>query len=262
MVMLKIDSIDFYYGTKKVLEKISFDADDGDIIGIIGPNGSGKTTMLRVISAIQKPRSGSIFLDGTDIFKLKQKELARKLAMVSQDNNISFDFSVFEVVLMGRTPHLGRFDYEDEHDFEIVRHAMELTGTSYLKDRSITELSGGEKQRVIMARALAQKPEVLLLDEPTSHLDLSYQLEIMELVKKLAPDMIIIIAIHDLNLAARYCDRIVLIDDGKIVSIGKMEEVMTRENIKQVFKVDALIERHPITNFCHVVPIGNEFKKE
>lgn len=257
MVVIKLDGIDCYYGDKKVLENIDFSVDQNNLIGIIGPNGSGKTTMLRTISAILKPRCGTVFLDEMDIFEIKQKELSKKLASVAQDNQINFDFSVFDIVLMGRTPHLGRFESEDEHDFAIVRKAMELTKTMHLKDRSIMELSGGEKQRVIIARALAQEPQFLLLDEPTAHLDLSYQLEIMELIKKLSSKLIIIVAIHDLNLAARYCDRLILINEGKIVTMGDSEAVFTRKNIQKVFKVDALINRHPITNSCQIIPISN-----
>ena len=154
MVTLRLRDIDCYYGSKKVLENIDFMANSGDFIGIIGPNGSGKTTMLRTISAILKPRVGTVLLDGEDISWLKRKELAKKLASVSQDNQISFNFSVFEIVLMGRTPHLGRFESENEHDLEIVRNVMELTKTSCLAGRSITELSGGERQRVIYCKGI------------------------------------------------------------------------------------------------------------
>ena len=258
MVILTVDGIDCYYGSVKVLENVCFSVKERDFIGILGPNGSGKTTLLRSISRTLKPHRGVIFLNDVDIYALKSVEVAKQMAVVPQDNVITFNFTALDVVLMGRNPHLSRFQMESEKDIAIAKRAMELTNTWHLAERPINELSGGERQRVIIARALAQKPKVLLLDEPTVHLDINNQLEIMDLLKELCikKGLIVLAVFHDFNLAARYCDSAILLKSGKIVSAGNLDAVLTSKNIKSVFQVDAMVKRHPIADSLYVIPIS------
>jgi len=254
---LKIDRVQFYYEARKVLDEISFEAGEGEFIGLIGPNGSGKTTLLKIIDGILRPRVGSVYLDCKRISELDPKELARELATVPQTTDLSFDLKVFDVIMMGRYPYLGRLSVEREVDEEKVRFWMRLTNTLHLAERSIKEISGGERQRVLIARALAQEPRILLLDEPTSNLDVCYQIEIMNLLRMLVEKLglTIICAIHDLNLAARYSDKIILINGGKIKSMGKPADVLTEENLREVFKIEARIERDRDSGSLTIIPI-------
>jgi iron complex transport system ATP-binding protein len=264
MVTLRICGVDCYYESIKVLENVSFSINGGEFVGLLGPNGSGKTTLLRTISRVLKPKVGTVYLNDADIYKMKSKEVARNIAVVPQDAiMIDFDLTVLDAVLMGRHPYMGRFKMESERDLAIARRAMELTNTWHLAERRINELSGGERQRVMIARALAQEPKVLLLDEPTVHLDINNQLEMMDILKELCikEGLAILAVFHDFNLAARYCDHLILLNKGKIVSIGKVEEVLTNENIKEVFQVDAFVKKHPITGTLYVIPISPRREK-
>jgi len=263
---LRVDRIQFYYEARKVLDEINFEADEGEFIGLIGPNGSGKTTLLKIIDGVLKPKVGSVYLDCKRISEFDSRELARELAIVPQTAELGFDLKVFDVVMMGRYPYLGRLSIEGELDEERVKFWMKLTNTLHLAERSIKEISGGEGQRVLIARALAQEPRILLLDEPTANLDLCYQIEIMNLLKELVEKLglTIICAIHDLNLAARYSDKIILINDGKIKSMGKPVEVLTEENLREVFKVEAKIEYDRDSRSLTIIPIRTvtqEFEK-
>ena len=260
---LEIKDIDAYYGNVKVLGNVDFSAAYGELLGVIGPNGSGKTTLLRTISRILKPKVGTILLEGEEVMEMKNKEFSRKFAAVAQDTSVNFDFTALDIVLMGRNPHLGRLELETERDVEIARRCMELTNCWHLAERPITELSGGERQLVIIARALTQEPKVLLLDEPTSHLDINYQIEIMELLKRLTSHegLIVIAVIHDLNLAAQYGDRLILMHKGKIVSTGTQQEVLTAENIKKTFGADVIVKKHALTNLCYVLPVPSPVKR-
>jgi iron complex transport system ATP-binding protein len=241
-----------------VLEGINLSVKDGDFVGILGPNGSGKSTLLKSISRTLKPYKGTILLEKTDVYSLKGTELAKQLAVVPQETSIGFSFTALDVVLMGRNPHLGRFDMETDKDIAIAQKAMMRTNIWHLAARPINELSGGEKQRVIIARALAQEPKVLLLDEPLTHLDMINQLEIMDLVKELCvkEGLIVLEVIHDLNLAARYCNMALLLDKGQIFSAGSLETVLTSENIKSVFRVDAIVKKSLVTNSLYVIPLS------
>ena len=258
MATLNVNGIECRYGSIKILSNINMDIKPGCFIGILGPNGSGKTTLLRSISRVLKPHCGSILIDKEDIYSLKPKQVAQKMAVVPQYNDVGFNFSAMDVVLMGRNPHLGDFQMESPKDVEIAKNAMELTNTWILADRPINELSGGEAQRVIIARALAQEPKILLLDEPMSHLDIINQIELMDLVKTLCTknSIAVLAVIHDLNMASRYCDSILLIKEGTIFALGPVKEVMTPENILNVFGVDSIIRKNPVTNSPYVIPLS------
>jgi len=245
------------YKDEEIIKDISLKVKPREILGILGPNGSGKTTLLRTLSRVLKPKKGLVLLDGKDIYNLTQRDVAKSLGFLPQIQNITFGFKAFEIVLMGRNPYLKGFQWESDRDFKVVKEAMMATNTWHLAERDINELSGGERQRVFLARALAQEPDILLLDEPTAHLDLSHQLEIMDLVKSLCKErgLAVISVFHDFNLAARYCDNIILMKDGRIYSYGKVDKVLNEKNIREVFKVEVLVKTHPITNTLYVIPI-------
>ncbi len=258
MVTLTIDGIDCSYGSVDVLKDVDFAVESGQFLGILGPNGSGKTTLLKSISRVLKPQKGTILIGDENVYKMKTVDVAKQMAVVPQSTPVSFDFTALEVVLMGRNPHMARFKMEGKKDLDIAKNSMQLTRTWEFADRPVTELSGGESQRVIIARALTQEPQILLLDEPTTHLDISNQLEIMDLIKRLCETkkLLIVAVFHDFNLAARYCDSIILLNDGKIVAAGKMNETLTSENVKKVFNVDTIVKKHPITGSLYVIPIS------
>ncbi|CAD7769152.1 Cobalamin import ATP-binding protein BtuD [Candidatus Methanoperedenaceae archaeon GB37] len=251
--MLKIRNLKVCYGKREVLRGVNLDVEEGELLGIIGPNGSGKTTLIRAITGVIRPEDGRITSRGEDLSSWDRKTIARHIAVVPQSVSIDFEFTIEEIVLMGRTPHLnGR---ENPEDYEIVRNSMRETETVHLKDRLITELSGGEIQRVIIARALAQEPEILLLDEPTSHLDIRGQVEVLHLIKKLVKNGITALAvIHDLNLAAAYCDRIALLYNGQIMAHGRPESVLTRENIQEAFKITVTVEKNKTNSTPIILP--------
>jgi iron complex transport system ATP-binding protein len=258
MVILKVCGVDCYYGSVKVLEGVSFSVNSGELVGLLGPNGSGKTTLLRAISRTLKPKVGTVLLNEADIFSMKSSDVAKNLAVVPQSSSLEFDFTALDLVLMGRHPHMRRFEREDQTDLEIAKEAMMLTNTWHLAEKPINELSGGERQLVMIARALAQKPKVLLLDEPTSHLDINNQIGIMDLLKKICMEKGIatLAVFHDFNLAARYCDLAILLQKGKIFAMGKVDEILTEENIRKVFNVEVMVRRHSITNSLYIVPIS------
>lgn len=224
-------------GNNEILKGVSIDSKNREFIGIIGPNGSGKSTLLKCIYRILKPNNGCIMLGEEDISKMSVKESAKKLAVVAQHNYYNFDFSVGEVVLMGRSPHKKSLEPDNSEDYDIVNESLEKVGMLGFKNRSFSTLSGGEQQRVILARALAQQTPCLILDEPTNHLDIKYQLQLMRIVKSL--NIEVIAAIHDLNIAAMYCDKIYVLKDGEIIKYGKPKDVLTKEIIKDVYEVDA-----------------------
>lgn len=255
---IEVQSLNFGYKDDLVLKDISFSLEKGQFMSIIGPNGSGKSTLLKNICNLEKQNSGKIEIHGKNIVQYKSKELAKKIALVPQDTFISYDFPVFDVVLMGRFPYLGRFDKETDEDFEITKEALKITNTFYLRDRNINEISGGERQRVIIARALAQEPEIIFLDEPTSHLDINHQMDLLNILRNLNKEKntTIVLVIHDINLACRYSDIIMLLDKGEILSIGSPKEVVTRENIEKAYGLNTIIEENPYTNSLYIVPLS------
>ncbi|MBA1340951.1 MAG: Cobalamin import ATP-binding protein BtuD [ANME-2 cluster archaeon] len=252
--MLEIRDLSAGYGHRHVLEQISLKASEGEVVGIIGPNGSGKTTLLKTITKVLEPISGTVLIDGMDVNEMHSTQIARKVAVVSQVISINFEFTVEDIVLMGRTPYIK--GSETVEDINIVKDAMEKTNTLFLKDRLITHLSGGELQRVIIARAFAQNPKILLLDEPTSHLDITNQIDILNLVKNASrKGMVVVAVIHDLNLAAYYCDKICLLQDGKLISAGTPEQVLTSSNIERAFNIAVEVIPNEITNSLYVIPV-------
>lgn len=257
MNLLKVDNLKFGYGRELVLDGITFNVKKGEFLSIIGPNGSGKSTLLKTLNSLYTPIEGKISMDGNNINKFKKKDLAKEMALVLQDNNIDYGFTVEDIVLMGRHPHKGRFERENPDDYRIVDESLKMTNTLELKDRLVTEISGGERQRVMIAKALAQKPSLILLDEPTSHLDINHQLEILKLLKKMNKDKgtTIILVIHDINLGIRYSDRVIMLNEGKIIEIGDSEKVITKDNIKLAYDVNVAIERNQHTDSLYITPL-------
>ncbi|OPY89823.1 MAG: Hemin import ATP-binding protein HmuV [Syntrophus sp. PtaU1.Bin208] len=247
MVLLNLKNVSFRYDADWVLRNLSCSVGQGEFLGIIGPNGSGKTTLLRLSNGILSPGEGSVTLRGADIRKIPRKALARTMAFVAQDSPELFPFRVNECVLMGRAPHLGRLQFERERDFAIARQAMEATGTLPMASRNLADLSGGEKKRVHIARALAQEPQILLLDESTAHLDMKHTTAIFDLLKTLNRDqgLTVIVVTHDINTASLYCDRLLLLHRGSISAEGRPEEVITEANIREVYETRVTIDCNP-----------------
>ncbi len=235
---------------RRIVTDATLHVDDGELVGLIGPNGSGKTTLLKAVYRTMRPESGEICLDGRPLDGMSLHDSALRLAVVTQHNYFNFDFKVEEVVLMGRTPHKKAMETDNAADREIARKALEEVNMADCRGRSFSSLSGGEQQRVILARALAQETPCLVLDEPTNHLDIKYQLEVLDIVKRLGCTALC--ALHDLNLAAQYCDRLYVMKDGLIVAEGTPEEVITAEMIEQVYGVRAAVGRHPLTGLLDV----------
>lgn len=233
-------------GEKEIVKKVSLETSNNSFVALLGPNGSGKSTLLRSIYRVLKPSGGIILFDGKDSTQLSNKKLAKEMAVVAQFNNLNFDFTVSEIVMMGRTPHLNMLQSESSKDYDIVISALEKVGMRQYKDRSYASLSGGEKQRIMLARAIAQEPKLLILDEPTNHLDVRYQLQILSIVKNLGIN--VLAALHDLTLASQFCDYLYLLKDGEIDSQGMPEEVLTKETIKRVYEIDCDIQKAPNDN--------------
>ena len=238
-MVLDISSLSFNFGSKNILADIDLSIKDNGIVGIIGPNGSGKSTLLKCIYRVLKPKTGTIFIDGKNINDYQFKETAKKMAVVAQHNDTHFDFNVLEMVLIGRSPHKKFMERDSAEDIELAYKALEQVNMKDFADRSFSSLSGGEKQRIILARALVQNTDCLILDEPTNHLDIKHQLHFMSLAKDLK--ITVISAIHDLNIAAMYCDKIYALKEGQIIASGSVYEVITEEVIKTLYDVEAKI---------------------
>jgi iron complex transport system ATP-binding protein len=230
----------------------------GSIVGLLGPNGSGKTTLLKILAGMLRPDTGTVVLEGAVVSSMARRDLARRVAVVPQETQTTFDFSVIDMVLMGRYPHLGPFELEGIADLEIARDALRATGTADLEARPFATLSGGEKQRVVIASALAQASDVLLLDEPTTALDLGYQFDIAALLRRLNADRCttMIVSTHDLNLAAALCSRIVLLKDGSVIAQGETRATLSADNIRLLYGVDADVQFHERAGHLTVVPFA------
>lgn len=222
-----------------ILKGIDLTAEGRELVGIIGPNGSGKSTLLKCIYRVLRPTGGAVYLDGLALSSMSFRQSARKMAVVAQHNEYAFDFSVREVVLMGRSPHKRLLEGDNAEDVRIVDESLAAVGMEDMAARPFSTLSGGERQRVILARALAQQTPILILDEPTNHLDVKFQLQLMELLRELGRT--VLIAIHDLNIAAMYCDRLYVMKEGRVVGQGTPQAVLTAELIRQVYEVEARV---------------------
>jgi iron complex transport system ATP-binding protein len=244
-----------YDAATPALKGVNLAVAGGESVALIGPNGSGKSTLLKVVSGVLRPEDGTVHLDDASIGSLSVRQIARCLAMVEQERTMGFDFTVREVVAMGRIPHRGRFAGETAEDRQAIHRALELADVRELAERSIRAVSGGERQRVYLGLALAQEPDVLLLDEPTTHLDLRHQVQFMSIVQeRVQAGMTVLIAIHDLTLAAQAADRIALMGEGRIVVTGTPSEVLTPSNVRRVFNVEAVVGEHPELGTTYVLP--------
>ena len=253
-MLLEAQGIDAGYDGRTVLRGLSLGVSRGEFLVVVGPNGSGKSTLVRALSRVLAPSAGQVLLDGADLYRLDARLVARRIAVVPQDSVVGFAFSVLEVALMGRSPHLPRFAFERPVDYAIAERALALTHTLPFADRPITSLSGGERQRVIIARALAQQPEILLLDEPTAHLDINHQIEVMDLVASLAAgqSLTVVAILHDLNLASQYGQRMVLMHEGRVFASGSPREVVTEPRIRATYGTEVEVRSHPTTGRPYV----------
>jgi iron complex transport system ATP-binding protein len=252
--MIEANSISFRYLEDWVLQDVSFQVGKGEFIGVIGPNGSGKTTLLKVLYRLLSPQRGEVLFERVPLRKMSHKDIAKRIAVVAQEIYPVFPFRVIEIVLMGRSPYLGHLMFERERDLEIAKKAMEWTEILPISERPIDELSGGERKRVFIARALAQEPEVILLDEPTANLDIHHQIEFLDLILALNREkgLTILMASHDLNLASEFCDRLILLQNGGIFKMGSPQEVITREHIEKVYGCGVWVDQNPVSGMPRI----------
>src|SRR3954468_7158340 len=259
-MMLSADGVSFAYraGAPLVVDDVSLSIAPGELTGILGPNGSGKTTLLKMLAGTRTPAAGAISFDGGALSAWQRRDLARRIALVPQETHAAFDFTVLDIVLMGRFPHLGTFALEGPADLAIARQALAATGTSAFAQRPFATLSGGEKQRVVIAGALAQSPDLLLLDEPTASLDLGHQLDVQLLLATLNRDrgVTMILSTHDLNLAAALCRNLILLRGGRVIAQGPTDEVLTPNAVRALYGVDADVQRHPTSGHLTVTPLA------
>ena len=258
--MLSADRVSFAYraGDPYVVNEVSLTIAPGAMVGILGPNGSGKTTLLKMLSGTLPATAGEIVFDRRPLGGWRRRDLARRIALVPQETHAPFDFTVLDIVLMGRFPHLGAFALEGPADLTIAKEALAATGTSAFENRPFATLSGGEKQRVVIASALAQSPELLLLDEPTASLDLGHQLDVQLLLTRLNRDngVTMVLSTHDLNLAAALCRQLILLRDGRVLAQGPTDEVLTPAAVRALYGVEADVQRHPVAGHLTVTPLA------
>lgn len=258
--MMDLQSVSFRYREDWVIRNLSFRVERGEFIGIVGPNGSGKSTLLKLLYRLISPQRGKILIDGIDLGAISRSEIARKMAVVAQETQLLFPFRVIEVVLMGRSPYLGHLMFESQKDLDIAKKVMAWTEVLPFADRLIDELSGGERKRVLIARALAQEPEILLLDEPTTSLDIHHQIDFLDLIHSLNRErrLTIVMASHDMNLASEFCDRILLLQGGRIHSVGSPQEVITKESIQEVYGCKVWVDKNPVSGMPRITLLKKE----
>ena len=250
MSKVKVKNLRFNIDKKEILKDITLEVPKGSFVGVIGPNGSGKSTLLKNIYRLYKPSSGHIYIDNKDLSKMKDKECAREIAVLAQESTSQFDFTVEQIVKMGRYPYKSIFEDYSKKDIQLVKDMLKKVGLEKYTKRSFSNLSGGEKQRTLIARALVQDADFLILDEPTNHLDIGYQIQLMDLVKSL--EITTLSAIHDMNIAAMYCDYLIVMKDGQIQDFGTVKEVINEKMLKDVFGVNAYVGVNPINNKLQV----------
>ncbi len=259
---IEANALRFSYSREPVIDDVSLTLNAGEMLGVIGPNGSGKSTLLRLLSGVLQPEGGEVRINGRPLGNYSRRELGRAIAVAPQDTLIEFPFSVTEVVLMGRSPHLGAFSFEGDRDLEVAREAMRRTGVLELADRSIHELSGGERQRVVLARALAQQARILLLDDAGAFLDIRHEVEIYDLLQDLQREgKSILTVLHDLNLAALYCDRVALLKAGRLVRLGSPSEVITYTALTEVYETEVYVDTNDITGAVNVLPLSRMYRE-
>jgi len=260
---INVQNLSHAYGDLPVLNNITFSVSKGDFFIIIGPNGSGKTTLMKMLSGILKPQNGQLEIMGRSIDKYARKNLAQTIAFVPQTIPVDFPFTVTEIVLMGRSPYLGILGLEQEIDLEIAQRAITFTGIEHLAHRKLDQLSGGEQQRVFIARAICQQPQVILLDEPTSSLDLAHQVRLMDLMERLKTDkgVTVVMVSHDVNLAAMYGNRLLLLNQGQIMRLGPPEEVLTFQTLEETYGCTLLVDESPLGKIPRVTLVPRKFMK-
>ncbi len=252
---LKASGLSFAYGAKEVVKDFGFELRSGEVLGVVGPNGAGKSTVIKLLTRVLTPSAGAVTLDGVPVRRFSRLELAKRVAVVPQAGELPGAFRAIDLVMMGRTPHLGFLAPEREADHEIVERAMRRTDVWQFRERTLVELSGGERQRVLLARALAQEPRYLLLDEPTNHLDLKYQVEVLRFVRREAKSGIgALIVLHDLNLSARICDRLLVMEGGRCVAEGLPAEVLTEARLREVYRAEVTVFAQPGSGAPVVLP--------
>jgi iron complex transport system ATP-binding protein len=251
-VSLELQNLGVDIGGRRIVSDINVAVPDGSFVGLLGPNGSGKSTILKAVYRVRPPSAGQILLDGADLLAMRPKDAARRIAVVAQETTVEFDFTVSEMVMIGRTPHKRPWDRDDDVDRAIVAEAIDRVGCEHLAGRSFNTLSGGEKQRVLIARSVAQGADHLILDEPTNQLDIRYQIEVLELVAGLG--VTVLAALHDLTLAALYCDEVHLLTDGRLITSGPPDTVITAERIRHAYGADVLVMEHPEAGTPFLVP--------
>jgi iron complex transport system ATP-binding protein len=262
-VRIEAEGVGFRYDNEPALEDVSLRVEPGEVVGLLGPNGSGKSTFVKILSGVLSPYEGSVRVDGTEVRTARRRDLAAKIAVVPQETTFSFPFTVLQTVLMGRHPHLAGLAFETHRDVELARVALDRCGARPFESRSIHELSSGERQRVVFARALAQEPRALLLDEPASFLDIRHQTELYDLVRDLAAEgTTVLTVLHDLNLAAEYCDRIYLLREGRVAAAGPTDEVLTYSNLTRVYETEVYVDTNDLTGQLLVVPLSGRVRRQ